>query len=360
MPVEVSGENVIPEAVRRSTARAEQIAREVGMANTPDAPLEPPASDDVSGQGNTPPAVETPPVVPPVATPPAGDWEQKYRTLQGKYDSEIPGLRSQVNGLQQVLANLETRPPQQPAKPDPAPAATTVVAPPTSEDLEAYGPELIDAVRRWVRSEVQPLMDELRTKVDGLGSNFQKVETSQRQTAVTNAREFVKAALNNDQRLGALVAGSDGKETRFWIKTNLEPGFIAWVQQVDPFSGQIRQPLLQGAFDSGQSDRVLAFFNAYLSEHTASQVPASDPAHTPPPQEQQGAGRPTLEDFAAPGRGSAAPPAVGATSEKRTWSQPEIAAFYRDVNRGVYAGRDADKLRTEQDIFAATTEGRIK
>ena len=348
-PLDISsGENHIPEAVRRSTARAEEIARQAGVANVPDAP-EPTADDGVSANGETPVVGETPPAppAPPPAAPapasPADDWEQKYRTLQGKYDSEVPGLRSQVNGLQQVLANLEPRSPQEPTKPDPAPVVTTVGVP--AKDIEEYGQELIDAVRRWARMEVQPLVDELRTKVDGLGSNFQKVERSAQETAVFNARTHVRAMLNADPVLGPV-----------WEDLNKDAGFINWIKSADPFSGQIRQPLLQGAFDAGQADRVKAFFNAYLSEHTATQVPAQVPPHTP---EQPGTGRPTLEDFAAPGRGSTTPPSGGAP-EKRTWSQPEIAAFYRDVNRGVYAGKEADKLRIEQDIIAAATEGRIK
>lgn len=351
-PLDTSGENHIPDAVRRSTARAEELARMAGMANAPAGDDAPPSDD--APPDNTPPA--EPPVSETSSAPPAppappttDDWEQRYRTLQGKYDSEIPGLRTQVNGLQQLLANLEPRSPPQPVQPDPVRTAPTVVALP-AEDVEAYGQELIDAARRWARMEVQPLIDELRSEITNLGTNFQKVEMSQRETAVSDARAFVCAALNRDPVIGST-----------WEAVNKDPGFIAWVNQPDPFSGQIRQPLLQGAFDSGQPDRVKAFFNAYLSEHTATQVPVPEPAHTPPqPSADGGTGRPRLEDFAAPGRAAASPAVGGAPAEKRIWTQPEIAAFYRDVQRGVYAGREADKLRTEQDLIAATTEGRIR
>lgn len=340
-PLDQSGENHIPEAVRRTAARVEELARAAGMANVPDAP-EPPVDEETTVE---PPVGETPPATPPAPpAPPADDWEQKYRTLRGKYDAEVPGLRSQINGLQNVLATLEPRSPPQPAKPDPAPAAPAAEVP--AKDIEEYGQELIDAVCRWARMEVQPLIDAVKSEVDGLGTNFQKVEMSQRDTVIHNAREVCRSALNADPKLGPV-----------WESLNKEPAFVAWVKDVDPFSGQVRQPLLQGAFDAGQVDRVKAFFNAYLSEHTATRVPPQAPPHTP---ERPGTGRPSLEDFAAPGRGSATPPAGGAPTEKRVWSQPEIAAFYRDVNRGVYATREADKLRTEQDIIAAATEGRIK
>ncbi len=42
------------------------------------------------------------------------------------------------------------------------------------------------------------------------------------------------------------------------------------------------------------------------------------------------------------------------------WTNTDIAAFYRDVNKGVYVGRAAEKQRLEEDIIAAGTEGRIR
>jgi hypothetical protein len=41
------------------------------------------------------------------------------------------------------------------------------------------------------------------------------------------------------------------------------------------------------------------------------------------------------------------------------WSQAEITAFYRDVQRGVYRGREPERLALEADLIAAPMEGRL-
>jgi hypothetical protein len=66
-----------------------------------------------------------------------------------------------------------------------------------------------------------------------------------------------------------------------------------------------------------------------------------------------------LEELAAPGRVAASGTNGGASPERRMWTNREIGAFYRDVQRGVFRGRQADKDRIEQDIIDAASEGRV-
>ena len=113
--------------------------------------------------------------------------------------------------------------------------------------------------------------------------------------------------------------------------------------------------MLTSAFLAGSYPRVAAFFKAYAQEHTGSQMPAAPAPHTPQP----GTGGPSLEDLAMPGRGTGQT-APGAPADKRIWTSSSIAAFYRDVQKGVFAGRDVDKARLEQDIFSAASEGRVR
>lgn len=352
MPLDNAQEyaNVIPEAVRRQAARAEEIARSIGAAPQPEgegAPAAPegtPAAEQVTepviADGGTivAPAAPPAPATPAAPAAPTVDWEQRYRTLQGKYDSEIPRLTGQVESLQQIISGMQERRPE----PTPAPAAppaqenTTVVVP--QEDVETYGEELVSASRRWARAEVAKEIADLRNEITQLRG-------AQQQTAQMTTQEHVLNALDNDPSL-----------TGKWRQVNEDPQFIAWLNQVDPFTGQQRKVLLRDAFSRGDVNRTGAFFKAYLAEHTAV---TQDPPPAPPIPPEPGAGRPSLEDLAAPGRASGPAPA-GAPAEKRIWSNQDISAFYRDVRRGVYEGREAEKLRLEQDIFAATTEGRIR
>lgn len=326
--------NAIPPAVRRAARRADEAARAAGVMNVPevvDEVLNQPIVEHVAAEA---PPVE--PVAEPLAAEPVVEWEQRYRTLQGKYDSELPQLRGQVASLERLIANM------QPMSREPTPvpahtngAATATIIPP--EDVEAYGEELITAARGWARAELQP-------RIDALEQKFGQLEGGQREIQTLTAQQRVQMALDADPALS-------GK----WRQLNNDPDFIAWTQQVDPFSGQVRQNLLGDAYARGDAARTGRFFTTYLAEHTAVAVAALPAVHTP----GSGAGRPTLEDMAAPGRATGQV-AGGAPVEKRIWTNRDIQAFYRDRAAGRWAGREQEAARMEQDLFAAMPEGRVR
>jgi hypothetical protein len=338
MPLDNQYENQLPEAIRRQVAAADEIARAAGVTGVPDPvvvdpPVEPPAADPAPVE---PPAADPAPIT---VSPPAEDWEQRYRTLQGKYDAEVPHMRGQLMSLQQLVANMQ----HAPAPPVPATPTTTVpiAASISPEDIETYGEDLVVAARRWAADEVRPQIDALYRDLAELrgGHNTIRAETTQ---------DRVHLALDSDPVL-----------TGRWRDVNNDPMFIAWLNEHDPFSGHQRIVMLREAYGSGDSARTARFFKTYLAEHTAvSSVPAAAAAQTP--QTGVAGARPTLEDLAAPGRTNTAPAPGGAPTEKRAWTKAQISAFYRDRMQGKYASREAEATRIELDIFAAAPEGRIR
>lgn len=329
--------NPIPAAVRAQIARTEEAARAAGMANVP---TRPPGEDDDAAPAEPAPqvAAEPAPAAEPVPPPaPINDWEQRYLTLQGKYNSEIPTLRRQVEtmqaqteGLQNLLAAM-----QHPA-PAAAPANTTVVP---KEDVEAYGEDLIAATGRWMEAKYGAEISDLKARINQLTNG-------QQQNQQTTLRQATLNALDADLGTG-------------WRKVNEEPAFIAWLDETDPFSGRSRKELLGEAYNSGDARRTAEFFRRYQTEQTAvSQPPPAQPLHTPSAP-AGGTARVQLADLAAPGRVSAPAPS-GAPTDKRQWTGPEITAFYQRKMRGAFIGREAEAQRLENDIIAATTEGRIR
>jgi hypothetical protein len=316
----------IPEAVRRQSRRADEIARSIGsVVPGEETPPEPPV---VEPPAEPPAEPETPPEP---AAPPETDWEQRYRTLQGKYDSEVPQMRNEMRQLRNLIGEMQAPPAP------PAPATTATVIP--DEDVEAYGGDLIAAARRWARSEMESELQQLRSEVAGL-------KGGQQQLTAQTAHQQVVAALNADPELAGV-----------WEDVNRDQEFLSWLDLRDPFSGEVRGHLLGQAFDRGDSSRVRAFFKSFIAEHTATTRP---PAPTPPTPPAAETGRPTLESLAAPGRASGTGPTGGAPAEKRVWTRNQITAFYRDCSTGKYDHREADRIRTEEDIFAAGREGRIR
>jgi len=98
----------------------------------------------------------------------------------------------------------------------------------------------------------------------------------------------------------------------------------------------------------------LAFFRSFLSQEAA-----LDPAVSAQPDTGATPDKIPLADLAAPGRAKTA--AASTTPvEKPFFTQAQIAQFYAASAAGKYRGREEEKNRIEQAIFAAQREGRIR
>jgi hypothetical protein len=129
---------------------------------------------------------------------------------------------------------------------------------------------------------------------------------------------------------------------------NADGDFQTWLLEADPLTGITRQTYLDDAQRALDARRVSNFFRTWL-DITGQAVDA------------QPTGRATnseLEKQVAPGRsrGSGTP---AATNKAKVYSPQDIQKFFDDVRSGKYKGREADRDRTERDIFAAQRENRI-
>jgi len=334
----------VPRAVREQAERAEQLARELGAVNVPDDPSSvSPGGEGQEGGDGTPPSppeeqeYQEPPddYRQPVREP--DSYEQRYRTLQGKYDREMGELRGQLTSMQHLIATMNAAPPPPSAPP---PYVEPMV---TQEDREMWGDELPGAVSRWVGNAQEQRFRQLEADLHQLRGGQQRHDT-------TLTQHSVMAQLDMDPDL----AGR-------WRALNENTEFHNWLSEADPFSGRLRMELLREAYAQGDAHRTGYFFRTYLAEHTAPPARPTTPIHTGQNgYASRSAGSMRLEDLAAPGRASGSGTNGGASQERgRMWTNREIGAFYRDVQRGVFRGRDADKTRIEQDIITAASEGRV-
>ena len=352
----------VPEAIRRQSELADQIARDAGITNVPAAksttvveaePL-PATSDQVqeASQDEAQEPAQAQPELPlgdaPAPARPADpDWQQRYNSLQGKYNSEVPELQAQVRSMERIIAGMqrsshaseqtrqETR--QTPQHP---PFAELEIDP---ADKEAYGEELITKAQRWAEAKLAPRFAQLESRLASYEGRTQQIA---QQSAATSVEGQLDRAVPN------------------WRDVNIDPQFNVWLGQADPFSGLSRKQLITDAHVSGDAPRTIAFFQAFLREQTAVnpgtgtqmvQTAASPPANGAMPA----ADRLPLESLAAPGRGAATPAAPGAPAA-RIWTQAQIQQLYREKVRGQWDGREADFFRLEQDISAAAREGRYR
>lgn len=157
MPLDDQGsfEPHVPAAVRRQISQADSIHSQVYATPEPGAP-EPVANEAPQAEAPAPaPAPEAPaaPVEPPRTT----DWEQLYKTLQGKYNREIGDLRQSQSTMEARIRELAERPP---APPQPEVPDETV-----RKDREEFGDDLMAAVGRWARNALAPELNELRRTI---------------------------------------------------------------------------------------------------------------------------------------------------------------------------------------------------
>lgn len=277
---------------------------------------------------------------------------QQLRTQAGRLESAnatIRQLQQQLSELSNELVRVQTFVQHQQQQPQVQPPRGQRLI--TEKDEENYGPELIDLTRRAAREVITPELEALRAENQQLRSATMRTQ-----------RSSIEQAL--DQHVPD------------WHAIYENPRFSFWLSLPDVYSGQVRSQLLKHAVAAGDAGRVVRFYQGFLAEEAATghvqqrstpgngvQAPAQQPAQPGPPRQPvrtaasiaaPGAGRPagsmqTVTNGAGPGADS-----------KPTITRAEIDAFYADVRRNRYVGREQEKLRREHEIFAALGEGRVR
>lgn len=349
----------IPAAVRRAAAAADQIHKEAYNPEPQDPPQDPPQNDPpqdppkpgVSADGQPPltakpaePASrqQSEPVAPlavPETAPNGNDsWEQRYKTIKGRWDRQqttVNQLSARIGELERLLASAQATAataPKDPPKPD---ASQTVVL--SEEDKQTWGEDMLSVVARQARLAVKADLDARDRKIAELEAQLGGVSSFVSQDAHKNMLNRLDADLPS------------------WREQNENPEFLNWLRLPDAYSGAIRGDLLRQAWGQNDAHRVLAFFRGFLSEEAA--VAPAEP-ETPPPAQQ---GKVSLDSLAAPGRARSATAAQPAgTPEKPIITRAQVTQFYADVAAGRYHGQDAKKASDEAMIFAAQREGRIR
>ena len=274
----------------------------------------------------------------PTPKPQANDdesWQSRYNSMKGRYDrqgDQIKNLTDQLQAQQRVIDQLSMQPRQQ------AQVTPEVKRLLTEDEVNEFGPEFLDVVGRRAEEIFMPRAQayeqkiaQLEQQVAGVGGYVQR-----------NARQDMMEEL--DQR----VPG--------WRDVNLSDGFKSWLALPDPFTGAIRHEQLKAAWGRNATPQAEAFFKGFLAEEAATN-PARGrlaPARAP----SNGSPRPSLEDFAAPGRAKSA--ATGQVpAEKPVYTRPEITKFYTDCAAGRWRGREEERKRIDADIQLAGIEGRV-
>jgi hypothetical protein len=330
----------LPEAVQRQLDEADRIEKALAAQQNPEIPpVEPQQTVDPAPQAPdaTPQQQAPAPVTP--EPPKVDDWKQRYDTLMGKYQSEVPrliqqakdaatreqALNSRLDQLE-VLLKASTEKPTEPQKPAIDP-----------KDAEAFGGDLVEMVQRVATAALEKHLGAAVSKVDGLVDRFTKLEaqlTGVTQTTAKTAEESFYSKL-------AVVVPD-------YEQVNTDPRFLEWLGQVDPVYGVPRQAALDAAANAMDATRVANVFTAFKATIAPTSPP---PAPTPKVNSE-------LAKQVAPATATGAAPTVQPQPGGPV-SIRAITEFYDQLRRGEWKGKEQAAAVREAEINAAIETGNL-
>lgn len=246
----------------------------------------------------------------------AQQLQHKYDTLQGMYNSDISKLQSQVAFLQGMLADQPT-------------AADTTTQAPTAdvqaiEDLKTEYPYVLDAIYAVVRQELdrerQSILAEVSSVIDRVMARVNDVGMA---AGKTQASLFWS-------RLTELVSD--------WEVWNTNRDFLAWLEEEDQLSGFKRFDLLKQAKADYNADKVATFFVEFKRQRGITQSP--------------GRSLPSGQRMVAPGRSTGSVSQTKRQEGEEPLTRADTVKFYSDCKRGLYNGKEKERLAMEARIGA--------
>lgn len=314
--------SALPKAVQEQLDRAEELQRQLANPapeqGTPEA--EPTPEPEVA-QPQEPVQQQT------QATPsvPEETWEQRFRIMEGKFKAEVPRLHEQnrelSERLEQAVKALEDAT-------KPKPQETKLV---TDADVESFGSDLVDMVRRAAREEFDVLSKQFAGELDKrFGMVAQKVEQTEKVVAKTAQDKFWDSVYKDHKDFDAV---------------NNDPRWFEFLDTKVPGARFTRRSLAEDAISKLDAESLNEQLKLFKEAITPQQ-----PAEPPKP-------KPNLNSMTPPNTSSASAPPAG-SPQGRIWSGAEYAAAldHRNLQRMSRADYDAQVAAAE----SALAEGRVR
>ena len=313
--LEAQGEEVEakPEVKKKKTSKKAK-AEDTEVEVTDDEPIEEPVAVEATPANDSVEEVSE-------------SFKQKYATLRGKYDAEVPRLHQQVKELTDQMNAIRHE--AEAAKKAEAEKPKEKVSYVTDADREEYGDDLIDFQRRVAKEASQEYEDrfEQQAKV---------IEQLQQQISNTGSQV---GEVGFTQKLKALVPGFDQLDN--------DERWVAWLNEYDPMTRGPRRDQAQAAFNSGDAEAVAH----YVSLFRGSVEPVANGKSDRQTE---------LEKQVTPSRSASTVASKSSNNSSKIYSEKELDRGWtkiRDLNsQGKYD--DAEKL--EAELTVAYMEGRVK
>jgi len=317
----------LPKQVEAQLKEIEAIEKQLEQGQQqPTEPVEPTEPTEPV-EATTPEPEPTEPVEPtpkPVEPEPQEEkWEQKYKTLKGMYDAEVPRLHAQLKDLKAQMDSLRQAAEAKPVE-QPKPAAKEKLV--TDEDVQAFGADLIEVQRKVAREVAM----EFRADLDAM-----KAENDELRKMLAQTGNQVSEA-TFEQRLHRLVPDFD--------QINLDPKWVDWLNEIDPLLRAPRKSIAQEAFNRGDAEGVAHYVS--LFKQTIEPAAAT-----------KSKAKSELERQIQPTRSAAT--AQTASPKGRIYTDSDIRVMYQKAATLGAQGKLEEARKLEAEIDAAYMDGRV-
>jgi len=253
-------------------------------------------------------------------------FKQKYATLRGKYDAEVPRLHQQVKELTDQMNAIRYE--AEAAKKAEAEKPKEKVSYVTDADREEYGDDLIDFQRRVAKEASQEYEDRFEQQA-------RVIEQLQQQISNTGSQV---GEVGFTQKLNALVPGFDQLDN--------DERWVAWLNEYDPMTRGPRRDQAQAAFNAGDAEAVAHYVGLFRESVEPVANGKSD--------------RDTeLEKQVTPSR-SASTVTKSSGKDSKVYSEKELNNAWTKIRTLNTQGKYDDAEKLEAELTAAYMEGRVK
>jgi len=212
----------LPKQVQDQLEEIERWEQEQASANSP-----PQTQEGDDEQRQQPVEQEEQPLeqaTPPELKQPDDEiWERKYKTLQGMFNAEVPRLKSEVadlkNQLSTAIARLDLASSEKPES-----KSTKSQRLVTDKDVEDFGGDLVDLIKRQATEVAQSTLDEKISRLEAENADLRGQVTGVSERQGESARRDYFAQLER------LVPDYEA--------INVDQGFMDWLSEVDMLSGR--------------------------------------------------------------------------------------------------------------------------
>ena len=254
-------------------------------------------------------------------------FKQKYSTLKGKYDAEVPRLHQQVRELsEQMNAIREEAVTAEKVKSEKPKERVSYV---TDADRDEYGDDLIDFQRRVAKEQAQ--------EFEGRFEQQAKV-IEELQSKISNTDSQV-GEQGFTQRLNALVPGFDQLDN--------DERWVSWLNEYDPMSRGPRRDQAQAAFDAGDAEAIAHYVSLFNG--------SVNPVDTSKSDRQK-----ELEKQVSPNRSASTASTKSAGQSDKIYSTASSEKAWNKIRTLNTNGKYDEAEKLEAELTVAYMEGRVR